>query len=648
MESVDSQIQALTSTNAFSDLNAGDQKNQVSDLLNNLQQDKLIQTNSVFWDNDAQAYVFSYIDGALGGVLLKKFGDDFNGSQSKDMPCTATFVDSAASPDAAASVGEALLLYSFNGIGDDQNKRDPFYVSTVSSWNSAGLQTTRDKSVTVNDLKKIDAKYDIVCFNGHGGTIDNHTVMALTEKVTSSNRQTYATDLKNQRIMIATNTYGETVYVVFPSLFTATYGASGMKNKFIFSECCCFFGENNKYNESFANAFLMAGAQAIVGFHNSVEAVYCRNFMKYWVDSLVAGKTAKQAFDTCVSKYGKDDGQPKKAAIPNFRGNNNAKLRSGSDPNNPVHTGDLIEFGSYPQRRVMDDSIIASLNALAGDNKKWTSYGYYEGSGKADGTMTAKDYMRYTDIVYNGNKYRGVIFDAYRPTGTSLVWPTVSDSKYSFLDNSYSQQYANGYRTETVYWFEFDAIEWRVLDPNSGLVMANKVLDSQPYNNLYMVKMSTSYGDESESYYANNYERSSIRQWLNNDFYNTAFSSEERKLVHTATLDNSENHSGTSYSSGTTTDKVFLLSRKETLNDAYGFSTKTSEDEIRTASGTSYARCQGLGYGGNGVYWLLRTPTVDYSGRIFVIGNRGAVHPFVGVTQSTFIGIRPAMTLAHF
>ena len=42
--------------------------------------------------------------------------------------------------------------------------------------------------------------------------------------------------------------------------------------------------------------------------------------------------------------------------------------------------GDIIEFGSYPQSKVTDDSIISALNNILTDDM-WVSYGYYNRHG---------------------------------------------------------------------------------------------------------------------------------------------------------------------------------------------------------------------------------------------------------------------------
>ena len=199
--------------------------------------------------------------------------------------------------------------------------------------------------------------------------------------------------------------------------------------------------------------------------------------------------------------------------------------------------GDIIEFGWYPQSEVTDSSIISELNSLAGDNKSWTSYGYYSGTGSYDdGQMKPGDYMRYKDVMYDSNKYRGVVFDTYRPSYTGYI---------TGISGSYAHQDDNGYTYGTVYWFKYEPIEWRVLDPATGMVMAETVLDSQSYNNYVLCNGTDEYGygaywgDSAQTYYANSYAQSSAREWLNEDFYNTSFSDEQQNIIAYTALDNS-------------------------------------------------------------------------------------------------------------
>lgn len=315
--------------------------------------------------------------------------------------------------------------------------------------------------------------------------------------------------------------------------------------------------------------------------------------------------------------------------------------------------GDIIEFGSYPQTKVTDESLISALNSAGG---KWISYNYYSGTEYLyDGQMTPSDYMRYKDVIYGSDKYRGVVFDTYRPWATNLK---------TLASTIRTSQYRNGYKRETVYWFKYEPIEWQVLDPATGMVIAKNVLDSQPFNNYVLADgtdangYSYYWGDSEKTHYANDYAESSIREWLNNDFYNTAFSSMEQYKIKSTALDNHAKDfyivnstpcdSCSKYCSVTTNDKVYLLSYDDVINSSYGFeSNPRKEDNLKIASLTDYALCQGK----SALYsnWILRTPYIDnlhphYSKICYVSDLKVA-----NVHESTFDieGIRPAINI-HF
>ncbi len=326
------------------------------------------------------------------------------------------------------------------------------------------------------------------------------------------------------------------------------------------------------------------------------------------------------------------------AMLPNFAGNDWFSIEAEAAE---YALGDIIEFGSYPQSKVTDT---ATLNALNSKSLSWQSYGYYIGTG-AHGTMTQSDYMKYADTTYNGTKYRAVKFTQYRP--------------YQTYESSYcTWQDQNGYHTNTTYWFEFEPIYWRVLDPNNGLIMCENIIDSQAYSNTVYDYGTDPYGltacwnDSSHTNYANDYATSSIREWLNDDFYNTAFTSTQKTKIKTTTLDNSAS-TLSEFDSETTYDKVFLLSWDEMKTPNYGFESSGDTDISRGAAGSDYAKCQGLyvytgshftGVGNS--YWFLRTPGYN-SNSVGEVGSDGFVN-YYGYVCETSYGIRPAMKISGF
>ncbi len=266
----------------------------------------------------------------------------------------------------------------------------------------------------------------------------------------------------------------------------------------------------------------------------------------------------------------------------------------------PYVTGDIIEFGSYPQTKVTDTGLIIALNAQPLG---------------ADGTAN-----------YGGNRYKRSYFTQYLPGYTT--WPP---------DEFHSNQPNNGYFINTVYWFKYEPIEWQVLsNTNSELfVMAEKMLASSAYD------------EDDIDVTGENY---TLRSWLNNDFYNTAFNSTEHAKIKTSAVVNADNPIWGTEGGNTTYDKLFLLSYSEVMNPAFGFSSShLTYDTARRAQGTDFAKSEGLSvypdspYLGNSCWWL-RSPGIT-SGYAGIIGDGGDIGGDTEYINSTCIGVRPALKL---
>ena len=291
-----------------------------------------------------------------------------------------------------------------------------------------------------------------------------------------------------------------------------------------------------------------------------------------------------------------------------------------------------ITFGSYPQSEVTDTALKATLTARAGalptktDPKSWTSFKYYYKYKENSTDKTERDYMWYIDITEEGERYRGIFFASYRPTYVL---------RSSAAGTSYQDD--NGYLTGTVYWFKYEPISWTVLKENAdgaSLILCDSILDCQEFD----------YND-SDGTYHNDYSRSSIRDWLNASFLNTAFTADEKSKILDTTVDNSvasTGHLQNPNACADTTDKVFLLSYMEAVNDQYGLEVK----EARIKEGTAYAKAQGLyveADGGNS--WWLRSPSPDPIVAIFKVRgvmNTGAVDSYINA-NFTYRGVVPAL-----
>ena len=247
--------------------------------------------------------------------------------------------------------------------------------------------------------------------------------------------------------------------------------------------------------------------------------------------------------------------------------------------------GDIIEFGSYPQTIKTDSVTII--------NNKKDEKGYYTGS---DGEKYA---------LLNAN-------------------PCVIDNTTTF---------SNG---KTIiknkeYYFKVEPIKWKVLKDKNGkaILFSELILDAHRFDGI-----------------SNNYEVSSIRSWLNNEFYNKAFTDKEKELISMQTIDIEKEVKtllGSKVISESINDKVFLLSKEEITNKSYGFSNKKGEDDkARCKKVTDYAKANFADEETKNVWYWLRTPCAsNSSGACYVYGN-GDVHwcdvSFAGA------GVAPALS----
>ena len=172
----------------------------------------------------------------------------------------------------------------------------------------------------------------------------------------------------------------------------------------------------------------------------------------------------------------------------------------------PALNGNKVVFGTYPQSRVINSSLLATLNGKAGtpitNGKSWGAYGYSENAN-----------MYYIDVEEGGERYRGIYFTKYRPTDVTAA---------SAISNSLQDD--NGYNLNTVYWFKHEPVSWTVLENKDGkaFLFCDIIIDGQPY--------STSSN--------NNYANSTVRAWLNGAFIDTAFSEVQKQYIVTTEVNN--------------------------------------------------------------------------------------------------------------
>ena len=315
---------------------------------------------------------------------------------------------------------------------------------------------------------------------------------------------------------------------------------------------------------------------------------------------------------------------------------------------NPTADGEYVLFGSYPQTKVTKIGTRDALTEMAGEkpqngkNGKWTSFDYYY-TERVDGNIVLSDeidFMWYIDLEYNDEKYRGIYFTHFRPEYALNRNTGVLNREVTL-----TWQYKNHYFGDTVYWFRYEPILWKIIgeNENSLKLLSMSVLDCQPYCTVAEMSEDKTYTNQEkgEGYYAfynvtpgvpkgtvaTDYTYSNIRNWLNDTFYSFAFDNEQKARVNDTTLDNVSVGLGSN-----TTDKVFLINYAEAV--ALG----SDADAERNA--TDYSQSQGVGanpYYGGRCSWYLRE--LYYKGR-FSPDAPADIYRFDGVCYVDYDGSR--------
>lgn len=265
--------------------------------------------------------------------------------------------------------------------------------------------------------------------------------------------------------------------------------------------------------------------------------------------------------------------------------------------------GKTLTYGLYPQTNVDDQDLINALNELTPSKVN----GWY---------------------LYNEEYYAKVVATPY----------------------SNSIQFSNGNIVveNEEYWFKCELIEWKVLTNYNGeiQIITDMLLDMQEF---YSSTSNRTIDDK--TIYPSNYEHSTVRTWLNNEFYNTAFALND-SYIQTKDIDNSKEQgmlSKETYVCNNTEDKVFLLSAKDYVNGNVGFPSGTSASPSKRCLTTDYARAKGIYYYPSalssqycGHYWT-RSPSDTYQAYVQIVNVDGSmVNSNVDYKNA---GVRPSIVV---
>ena len=171
-----------------------------------------------------------------------------------------------------------------------------------------------------------------------------------------------------------------------------------------------------------------------------------------------------------------------------------------------------------------------------------------------------------------------------------------------------------------------EPIEWLVLDVSNGsaLLISRYGLDAQAYHTV-----------DTGITWAN----CTLRKWLNEIFYDEAFSQSEKQLINLTKVENPDNPEQGTPGGADTEDKIFLLSDRE-------FNRYFTNDELRIGIPTLYAKSNGayINPDNGNSWWWLRSPGISPRTPL-CISSTGSIYKYGGEVTHDYGVVRPVLRL---
>lgn len=339
-EKTDTKLESIIEDSDFAAMDVDERKKKMDSVLEDLQDDG--QISDIWFDENEKMYGFTYKSGILGAISLKDRDDSVFGlTGGEDHPDTADQID--ISGDIVSSVDSVNGKLGFGGIFDKdkvsvkllcsmQADMIQYFEDIDKNWDESDAVYEEDYNVTVSTMKNLSAKSAYI-LGMHGCEYNDKTAIVVYDEGSIFK---YWRDLKKKDIVINHDPDGARNYLLLPSFFKNNYKENALKGTVMMVESCTFFGcdcrsedVDNTYSDVFTDYL---GADAVLGFKNSVNAIYAMDITKSVFDSMIIkGMTIESALEKAEETYGANDDimdseNDKYFAYPVLNGNKSKRL----------------------------------------------------------------------------------------------------------------------------------------------------------------------------------------------------------------------------------------------------------------------------------------------------------------------------------
>ncbi len=225
-------------------------------------------------------------------IVTEEVSEVFDGNYSADRDLT----------DFKPAINNNVLVLSAT---DNHRSVYDTIDSTLFYFEDAVLNVNYIKNATLHNFIKDIGQYNMLFIHAQSFVDKNgKTVLALNEKATAANIVGYSYNLANGQSSVYSSMMAENAsFTVTETLITENYKAS-MPNSLVYMSADSGYSADKT---SLAKAFTAAGAQIVVGYSDSVNAVYEAKCAKDLVKNLIEGKTIEDSFQFVITKNGESD-----------------------------------------------------------------------------------------------------------------------------------------------------------------------------------------------------------------------------------------------------------------------------------------------------------------------------------------------------
>ena len=555
LDYVNEKLGLIRDSEEYADMEPGEQMDTMLETINALADEGRIDADSIICDREELYITFEYECGMLGA---ETFGDDNeNFVGGGDSYINRTFDDlNDEEFIGSENPGSAIIL---DALVDHEDRYDRAIagnlVSMSEKWLDYGINTKIDYTVTLDDLSHLNG-YDYIILIIHGKHVVFETfgkvpMMTINQAADSETTSAYGADRKNGGLAIVNGKYAVT-----PRFFANHYGSSdsNLDDSILFLVSCNQMGNDNEPSGYTNNPLYTPLMNLVLKFKNRTGEQWSDVYSQIGVSAMVA-----------------------------FR-----------NPVGKEYSIDLLD--TFTDHLLNGESASDAFDAAKtkwGVNESEYFSIRYNSEYPFEDPPSIPCFLGVPDAAFDWIVTAEVNIDPPPLPVSDMINDAgyVVFGRYEQDDRGYPyEEYDNGP----------EPIEWEILSQEDGrmLLISRYIIECQPYNDEY-----------TEVTWAG----CSLRQWLNDEFINTAFNEEEIARIQTVTLSNPDNPYTGVEGGIDTTDRVFILSFDEVLqyfdfeelnedDKRYGHIVQYS-DITQYVADTQYARMYGWTYS-----WWLRTP----------------------------------------